>query len=175
MLPAAFLMENVPGMAQMGVQEQVTEDLSLEGEYLVTPQLVDAADFGVPQTRKRLLFLGIRRAMGTSPPQLIGSGITRLVQLTREVNDATEYRLAARAGDGAAMVDRLEDPYDLTAITARQAIGDLEGLVSGRRADILADGLPSASSAYQKLMRGNGGTKPAGERVRAPRERRYRY
>jgi DNA (cytosine-5)-methyltransferase 1 len=167
-LPAAFLMENVPGMAQMGIKEQVTEDLSLDGEYLVTPQLVDAADFGVPQTRKRLLFLGIRGAMGTSPPQLIGSGITSLVQLTREVNDAIEYRLATRPGDGAAMLVRLEDPDDLTAVTARQAIGDLEGLMLGRRADILADGLPSASSAFQKLMRGEGGVQPV-ENVSVPR------
>jgi len=154
-LPAAFLMENVPGMAQMGVKKQVTEDLSLEGEYLVTPQVVDAADFGVPQTRKRLLFLGIRKAMGTSPPHLNGSGITGLVHLTREVKKSTKYRLAARPGDGAAMVGRLNDPDDLIAITAQQAIGDLEGLVLGRRADSLLDGLPPATSAYQKLMRGD--------------------
>ena len=29
--PAAFLMENVPGMAQMGVKNQVLDDLSLDG------------------------------------------------------------------------------------------------------------------------------------------------
>jgi len=51
--PLAFLMENVPGMAQMGVREQVVADLELGGDYRVAAQLVDAADFGVPQTRKR--------------------------------------------------------------------------------------------------------------------------
>lgn len=152
-LPPAFMMENVPGMAQMGVMGQVAEDLSLDGEYLVTPQLVDAADFGVPQTRKRLLFLGIRSAMRTAPPQLTGSGVTGLVQLTRKVHEATEYRLSARPGDTTSMVDQLRDPHDLAAITVHQAIGDLEGLALGRRADSLVDGLPPASSAYQQLMR----------------------
>lgn len=164
-LPPAFLMENVPGMAQMGVMGQVAEDLSLGGEYLVTPQLVDAANFGVPQTRKRLLFLGIRSAMRTSPPQLNGTGVTSLVQLTREVNNVPEYRLSARP---TAMVDRLSDPRDLAAITVRQAIGDLEGLALGRRADSLLDRLPPASSAYQQLMRDENVGQPL-ENVSVPR------
>ncbi len=159
-LPAAFLMENVPGMAQMGVKEQVTEDLSLSGEYLVTPQLVDAADFGVPQTRKRLLFLGIRKILGTVPPKLIGSGATKLVQLTRDAGDTAGYRLAARPGDGAVLLARLADPYDLTAVTANQAISDLEGLLLGRREDTLSEGLPPACSAYQKLLRGDSDIEP---------------
>lgn len=66
--PAAFLMANVPGMAQMGVKDQVLEDLSIGGDYRVHAQLADAADFGVPQTRKRLLFLGVRTDLGVAPP-----------------------------------------------------------------------------------------------------------
>ena len=50
-LPRAFVMENVTGMEQMGVREQIADDLSLNGEYLVRSQIVGAADFGVPQTR----------------------------------------------------------------------------------------------------------------------------
>lgn len=49
--PRAFVMENVTGMDQMGVREQIAEDLALGGQYLVRSQIVDAADFGVPQTR----------------------------------------------------------------------------------------------------------------------------
>ena len=48
--PRAFLMENVTGMDQMGVREQIAEDLALDGEYIVRSQVVDAADFGVPQS-----------------------------------------------------------------------------------------------------------------------------
>src|SRR5262249_10260332 len=59
--PLGFVMENVTGMDQMGVREQIAEDLALDGEYAVQPQVLDAADFGVPQTRKRLLFVGVHR------------------------------------------------------------------------------------------------------------------
>lgn len=62
--PLAFVMENVPGMAQMGVLEQVKEDLELSGAYNVRPNLLDAADFGVPQARKRLVFVGLRSDLG---------------------------------------------------------------------------------------------------------------
>lgn len=33
--PRAFVMENVPGLEQMGVKEQVLEDLALNGVYNV--------------------------------------------------------------------------------------------------------------------------------------------
>jgi DNA (cytosine-5)-methyltransferase 1 len=61
-LPMAFVMENVTGIDQMGAREQILSDLALDGDYDVRAQIVDAADFGVPQTRKRLLFVGVRAA-----------------------------------------------------------------------------------------------------------------
>ena len=56
--PVAFVMENVLGMDQMGVKQQVQEDLSLKGAYNVVASVANAADFGVPQTRERILFVG---------------------------------------------------------------------------------------------------------------------
>ena len=154
-LPPAFLMENVPGMAQMGVQEQVARDLALDGEYLVTPQLVDAADFGVPQTRKRLLFLGVKRSLGTPPPTLTGTGATGIVQLVRVAlaGGGFEYVVNARLGDSHAVANMLADPDDLTAVSVEQAISDLRDLEMGRRDDLLTEGLPPAASAYQRMMR----------------------
>ena len=67
-LPTAFLMENVTGIDQMGLREQIATDLSLGGEYTVTPQVIDAADVGVPQTRKRLIFIGVRRSQCLAAP-----------------------------------------------------------------------------------------------------------
>jgi DNA (cytosine-5)-methyltransferase 1 len=152
--PAAFIMENVPGLAQMGVTQQVIDDLSLEGEYAVTAQLADAADFGVPQARKRLLFLGVRRSLQVAPPVLQGSGATGLLHLARSPGPPARYAVAGRPADGAGeMLRRLADPADLTATTAAQAIGDLAHLQMGRRADTLERNLPAAGSAYQRLMR----------------------
>jgi DNA (cytosine-5)-methyltransferase 1 len=154
--PLAFLMENVPGMDQMGVREQVAADLALGGEYLVRPQLTDAADFGVPQTRKRLLFIGVHRSLGVPPPELKGSGITDLVQLERTSKSSVKYKISAVSERGQALAARLADPEDLLAVTARQAIGDLRALAMGRREDVLHTGLPRATSAYQRLMRDEG-------------------
>lgn len=76
-------MENVVGMDQMGEREQIANDLSLDGEYDVLPQVLDAADFGVPQTRKRLLFVGIHSSLLVGPPRLVGTKATDYATLTR--------------------------------------------------------------------------------------------
>lgn len=151
--PQAFVMENVPGMAQMGVKEQVAQDLSLAGEYRVQARLVDAADFGVPQTRKRLLFIGVRRDLGIDAPSLGESGATTEIQLIREPGPPPVYSVSAAEGLFGSLAASLADPFDLTATTAAQAIGDLIGLHAGRREDTLVGGLGSPQSAYQKLMR----------------------
>lgn len=155
--PAAFLMENVPGLAQMGVKEQVLADLSLDGEYTVTAQLVDAADFGVPQTRKRLLFLGVRSTLETPVPALSGSGITELIQLDRIPAEVLSYEVRVRDGETAATLAReLANPQSLRAVTVSQAMSDLASLASGRRSeDIDVRELARPQSAYQRLMRKN--------------------
>ena len=159
--PAAFLMENVPGMAQMGVKSQVLADLRQDGEYLVEAQLVDAADFGVPQTRKRLLFLGVRADLGVDPPLLAGTGATAGLQLVRFASEstaggaATGYAVTARPDlDGEALALRLADAGDLGVTSVAQAISDLSVLEAGRREEVLRpQDLPPAASAYQQLMR----------------------
>ena len=75
--PKAFLMENVEGMLsaenedgkpvvktikeQMRGEREVS-DMDLDLNYTVQVQLLDAADYGVPQHRKRLFFIGNRVA-----------------------------------------------------------------------------------------------------------------
>lgn len=157
--PAAFLMENVPGLAQMGVKDQITQDLALDGQYRVRAQLVDAADYGVPQARKRLLFLGVRTDLGIDPPQLSGTGATASLQLVRFASDTypggADYAVAARptaAGERAGV--RLADPFDDSVVSVWQAISDLAGLETGRRLGAIDTAeLPEPQSAYQKQMR----------------------
>lgn len=63
--PRAFLMENVPGMQNAetldgtNVMERIKKDLR-EAGYTVSAQVVNAADYGVPQHRERLFFIGNR-------------------------------------------------------------------------------------------------------------------
>ncbi len=160
LLPSAFLMENVTGIDQMGYREQIASDLALEGEYVVTPQVIDAADVGVPQSRKRLIFLGVRRALGISPPIVQQTQATSLLALGRVLRRGqTRYKLNA-ADDlfASRLFNALADPDDLSAVTAAQALSDLRPIGSGNRDDVLAyDRLLPAQSAYQRAMRdGNG-------------------
>lgn len=158
--PMAFLMENVTGMDQMGVRSQIVSDLELDGEYIVVPQVLDAADFGVPQTRKRLLFIGVRKSLGIEPPNLLGTGATKLLSLER-FNGATppNYKLIAQKSPESAQIRRaLSDPDDMSVVCAADALSDLSSLVPGNRRDIVDyKELPAPSSAYQRQMRAGAG------------------
>lgn len=55
--PSFFVMENVKGM--MSVASQVIEDFEKIG-YTVTCRVLNAKDYGVPQNRERLIFIGNR-------------------------------------------------------------------------------------------------------------------
>lgn len=150
--PIAFVMENVPGLAQMGALQQVTEDLSLHGKYNVKSTVVDAADFGVPQTRKRIVFLGVRSDTSTMPPTLSGTAASTALSLTRSAKG--RYSIELRSNHAETLAGRLKDPDDLTITSVSQAISDLRYLESGRREDvILLDDICPAESAYQRLMR----------------------
>lgn len=153
--PKAFVMENVPGMAQMGAAEQVTDDLSCGGAYEVRSSLVDACDFGVPQTRKRLIFLGVHRDLGTDVPALVGSGVSGALALRRSNGSRVSYAVTARPGRED-LLERLQDPWDEGVVSAEQALGDLAGLEIGtNRVDHLParDALGPVGSAFQKAMR----------------------
>lgn len=160
-LPSAFLMENVTGIDQMGFREQIASDLELSGEYIVLPQVIDAADVGVPQTRQRLVFIGVRRGVAAAAPRVPQTGVTRALTLARAFRRG-RFRYSLEAADDMftpSLIAALHDLGDLSAVTASQAISDLAGLPAGNRSDVLEyTALGEAASAYQRTMReGNGG------------------
>jgi len=57
--PKFFVMENVEGMLK--IKDEIIEDFaSLETKYTVVPMRINAINFGVPQNRKRVFFIGTR-------------------------------------------------------------------------------------------------------------------
>ena len=159
-LPSVFLMENVTGIDQMGFREQIASDLALSGEYSVVAQVVDAADVGVPQTRQRLVFIGVRRGLGISVPRVPHTGITRAIGLVRSMQRG-KYRYQLEAVEdmfSGSLVASLHDPEAMAAVTASQAISDLASLPPGNRLDVLDyTSVGEPLSAYQRFMReGNG-------------------
>ncbi|WP_339192785.1 DNA cytosine methyltransferase [Paenibacillus sp. FSL W8-1287] len=74
--PKMFLMENVPGLYSMhkgAVKENIEQDFSYDdpdGNFLgynVESDIVKALEFGVPQTRERVIFLGVRKDLKMVP------------------------------------------------------------------------------------------------------------
>ena len=80
--PKFFVMENVKGM--LGVANQVKEDFEAIG-YSVECKVFNAKDFGVPQNRERLIYIGNR----------IGVDNSEIIQAIDEIGvAATKYVLA---------------------------------------------------------------------------------
>ncbi len=64
--PKAFVIENVTGMATLydgQIKEEIIRRFSALG-YNVKTSILCAADYGVPQIRKRLIFVGLRKEYG---------------------------------------------------------------------------------------------------------------
>ena len=64
--PKLFIAENVKGLTNLsGVKEIIEKDFSsaADGGYLVVPaQILQAADYGVPQSRERVIFFGFKKS-----------------------------------------------------------------------------------------------------------------
>lgn len=130
--PRAFLMENVVGLLSIHLGTliaQVVRDLSALGYEVAPPATLNAADFGVPQLRRRVFLAGIRGTRKFEFPQ------------------PTHYPIAAPLF-----------PTLMPYVTVREAISDLP-LVSAtaalQRGD--RDSIPYrriAANAYQAQMRG---------------------
>lgn len=68
--PRAFLLENVPGLATLAHRDYLVEVLApLQRLYTFSgPHLLNAADYGVPQSRRRMILVGLREGEFRLPP-----------------------------------------------------------------------------------------------------------
>ncbi len=78
--PSVFLLENVPGMLwprHKDYLDRFYKEATISGYKVKQPILIDAADYGIPQRRKRVFILGIRKDINTEiawpPPATHGS------------------------------------------------------------------------------------------------------
>ena len=69
MKPRAFVLENVPGLVSLfggRAKEAIESEFSALG-YKVVHQILRASDYGVPQHRRRVVFVGLRKGEFTYP------------------------------------------------------------------------------------------------------------
>lgn len=86
--PKGFIIENVPGMATMyngQVKDEVLRRFNEMG-YNIACQILKACDYGVPQMRKRLVFMGVRKDIGEPhfPEPSFGPGTERPYRTCRD-------------------------------------------------------------------------------------------
>ncbi len=74
--PHAFLMENVPGMLwdrHKATVSRLYQEGAAAGYYMLAPTILDARQYGLPQRRKRVFILGLRKDLSVRdiawPPQ----------------------------------------------------------------------------------------------------------
>ena len=81
--PTFILMENVPGMSKNVGKEIFQKVINLLSKnYIVEYDTLNAADFGVPQTRKRLVLHGIRKDVYTLLKQELNNAFSLLPEQT---------------------------------------------------------------------------------------------
>jgi DNA (cytosine-5)-methyltransferase 1 len=68
LMPQAFVIENVKGMKTLyggTVKDEIVKRFTSLGYAVAEPRILSSADYGVPQIRERLFFVGIRKNLGT--------------------------------------------------------------------------------------------------------------
>jgi DNA (cytosine-5)-methyltransferase 1 len=119
--PAFFLFENVPGIVSANkgfIFEMIKEDFDAIGYDLKTGIHSDiqaniqvASDFGVPQNRKRFIFLGIRRGFNLEYPEVKSENWDGLLNTRNAIGDLPFLR--AEEGNDHGLV-QYQDSNDLS-------------------------------------------------------------
>lgn len=161
--PVAVLMENVPDILNVGgvqVSEIIAESLEDLG-YECRYTLLNAAFYGVPQTRERWYLIGIWKGLGVTPVFPIP---THHVELPRGYTGTRSHALAWASGPNAcprrAVLLQHPRPDAQSAVTCAEALGDLphiEEAVKNRRGardlSIKVNYRSAPRSDYQEQMR----------------------
>ena len=86
--PKAFVMENVSGMVKGKMKlvfAEILRELKASG-YNVKARLLNAMYFGVPQSRQRMIFIGVREDLGIEPSHPKAEGVPVPVGLIASID-----------------------------------------------------------------------------------------
>jgi len=119
--PAAIVIENVPGLAGLyggNARTAILKEFARHGYSVPEPQVLFAPDYGVPQIRRRLFFVGLQTGLGTfafpapthEPSDYVSCGDAisdlpaRAVDIGREIDSYnggpdSDYQRIMRNGD----------------------------------------------------------------------------
>jgi DNA (cytosine-5)-methyltransferase 1 len=145
--PLTFVMENVPGMASgkhHDLLDQLIERFEAGGYRVRMPyQLLNAANFGVPQSRRRLFLLGA--LSGTTLPDYPANQTAMPALKSKRSSNTNDLFSLFGAEDTLPACPTVgEAIFDLPEIESHDALFDTDELMVR----------PSGGSEYAKIMRG---------------------
>ncbi|HEY3876475.1 MAG TPA: DNA cytosine methyltransferase [Candidatus Kapabacteria bacterium] len=100
--PKVFVMENVAGMVRGNMRfifTEILKELQASG-YKVKARVMNAKFFGVPQSRERIIFIGVRTDLGILPSHPVGSAkVISAASSLKDVSfDPDEHAMLLAAG-----------------------------------------------------------------------------
>jgi DNA (cytosine-5)-methyltransferase 1 len=151
--PRAFVMENVPELLRSAEYVEFRRRAEALG-FTVEAEILNAADFGVPQRRRRAIVIGTRAPTGTpwpapthaNPASPVAYGATgNKGHVSLVAQRATKDSQPAEAGDGRA-------PW----VTFREAVEGLSLQPDGRRWHRARNPRPESVRRYKAVPRDGG-------------------
>ncbi|MCA9741408.1 DNA cytosine methyltransferase [candidate division KSB1 bacterium] len=106
--PKVFVMENVSGLVKGKMKlifAEMLRELKASG-YQVSARLLNAAYYGVPQSRQRLIVIGVRNDLGISPTHPVGCYAP--VSVRQALVDCEPSEIVPVAGKNLRMIARLK-------------------------------------------------------------------
>lgn len=116
LLPTFFIMENVTGLTRRNSTKEHMKELvrRLEKEYFVDHKTLNALDFGVPQFRERVFFIGIRKYKLDEGIVNKSLGEWFAFPVNKKYNGAAaKYKWATTVGFGKKLTKPKDLPFEL--------------------------------------------------------------
>lgn len=144
--PKVFIMENVEGLLSMNngkTYESVIECFSNVG-YKVRGQKLNAAEYGVPQKRKRVIIIGVRDDIARDCLGIISDEKTDLIENLFPIK---------RFKDNSIEESMLDIDNKQNFVTVKESISDLPRLENGTLGEMIMEQDKLPNSLYQLLMK----------------------
>lgn len=171
--PKLFIAENVKGLVNLSnVKEIIQRDFSHadgDGYLVLEPRVLQAADYGVPQSRERVIFIGIRKSALTAEAREILTGETIPAEYSPYPRPSHAYRAMgdnlivpqtlANVLSGLKEPEESEDPsqrfYSCAKYFGRHCQGQIEVDLSGVAPTIRSE--HHGNIEYRRLSEEHGG------------------
>lgn len=113
--PKVFVMENVSGMIKGSMKGKFIEIMKTlkSMNYNVKAKLMNAKYYGVPQSRERMIFIGVRKDLNKEPS--FPKASNKLISVKEAIKGVTKSEIKIPIGDCEQYYDKIKKGSDLAS------------------------------------------------------------